>query len=170
MIHPPAKEVDPLVSSVVRSARWSWAPITPGAALHLARWPVAQALVLVVITGMGLPPVVVGLAVTLLLWRTGSLGLSAPAVRAASHGAGAVDRRAADGGRFFTYAALGLQDPDLAPAMRADGAAERRVAFELVRAAGVPILVAIAAGLGRAIAEVGASLMVGGNIVGQGAF
>jgi tungstate transport system permease protein len=65
------------------------------------------------------------------------------------------------------YAALNLQDPDLALAMRADGAVERRVAYELVRAARTPILVAIAAGFGRAIAEVSASLMVGGNIVGQ---
>jgi tungstate transport system permease protein len=51
--------------------------------------------------------------------------------------------------------------------MRADGAAERRVAYELVRATSAPVLIAVAAGFGRAIAEVGASLMVGGNIVGQ---
>src|SRR5437660_810796 len=38
---------------------------------------------------------------------------------------------------------------------------------ELVRAASAQVLVAVAAGFGRAIAEVGASLMVGGNIVGQ---
>jgi tungstate transport system permease protein len=67
----------------------------------------------------------------------------------------------------FTYAALSLQDPDLALAMRADGAVERRVAYELVWAARAPILVAVAAGFARAIAEVGAALMVGGNIVGQ---
>ena len=137
-----------------------------GAALHLSRWPGRRPLVLVVNTGMGLPPVVVGLVVTLLLWRTGPLGslrlLYTPPAMVLAQLIVALPIVAG-----FTYAALGLQDPDLALAMRADGAAERRVAFELVRAARVPVLVAIAAGFGRAIAEVGASLMVGGNIVGQ---
>jgi tungstate transport system permease protein len=136
------------------------------AALRLSRWPGRRPLVVVVNTGMGLPPVVVGLVVTLLLWRTGPLGslrlLYTPAAMVLAQLLVALPIVAG-----FTYAALGLQDPDLALAMRADGAVERRVAFELVRAARVPVLVAIAAGFGRAIAEVGASLMVGGNIVGQ---
>jgi ABC-type tungstate transport system substrate-binding protein len=67
----------------------------------------------------------------------------------------------------FSRAALDLLDPDLALAMRADGAGDRRVGYELARAAGAPVLVAVAAGFGRAISEVGASLMVGGNILGQ---
>jgi len=137
-----------------------------GAALHLSRWPGRRPLVLAVNTGMGLPPVVVGLVVTLLLWRTGPLGslrlLYTPSAMVLAQLIVALPIVAG-----FTYAALGLQDPDLALAMRADGAPEGRVAFELVRAARVPVLVAVAAGFGRAIAEVGASLMVGGNIVGQ---
>jgi tungstate transport system permease protein len=137
-----------------------------GAALHLSRSRGRRPLVVVVNTGMGLPPVVVGLVVTVLLWRTGPLGslrlLYTPPAMVLAQLIVALPIVAG-----FTYAALGLQDPDLALAMRADGAAERRVAFELVRAARVPVLVAIAAGFGRAIAEVGASLMVGGNIVGQ---
>src|SRR5205823_5649083 len=52
-------------------------------------------------------------------------------------------------------------------ALRADGASEPRVAWELARAAQLQVAVAVAAAFGRAIAEVGASLMVGGNIVGQ---
>nr|MBA2449553.1 ABC transporter permease [Chloroflexota bacterium] len=63
--------------------------------------------------------------------------------------------------------ALALLDPEITAALRADGAAEPRVAWELARAARAQVLVAVAAGFGRAIAEVGASLMVGGNIVGQ---
>src|SRR5205807_5978919 len=55
----------------------------------------------------------------------------------------------------------------LALAMRADGAAGPRIGLELARAALAQVLVAIAAGFGRAVSEVGASLMVGGNIVGQ---
>jgi tungstate transport system permease protein len=67
----------------------------------------------------------------------------------------------------FTRAAISLLDPDLVLAMRADGAGEARIGFELARAARASVLVAVAAGFGRAISEVGASLMVGGNIVGQ---
>jgi tungstate transport system permease protein len=137
-----------------------------GAALHLSHSRGRGPMVLIVNTGMGLPPVIVGLVVTLLLWRTGPLGslrlLYTPPAMVLAQLIVALPIVAG-----FTYAALGLQYPDVALAMRADGAAERRVAFELVRAARVPVLVAIAAGFGRAIAEVGASLMVGGNIVGQ---
>jgi tungstate transport system permease protein len=67
----------------------------------------------------------------------------------------------------FTRSALGLLDPELVAALRADGASEPRAALELARAAQAQVLVAVAAGFGRAVAEVGASLMVGGNIVGQ---
>jgi tungstate transport system permease protein len=123
-------------------------------------------LTLLVNTGMGLPPVVVGLAVTLVLWRTGPLGslrlLYTPPAMVLAQLIVAMPIVAG-----FTRAALGLQDPDLVLAMRADGATEPRVGYELLRATLAPVLIAVAAGFGRAIAEVGASLMVGGNIVGQ---
>ena len=67
----------------------------------------------------------------------------------------------------FTRAAVSLLERDLTLAMRADGAGEGRIGRELVAAALTQVLVAVAAGFGRAISEVGASLMVGGNIVGQ---
>src|SRR5947207_980519 len=67
----------------------------------------------------------------------------------------------------LTSAALGLLDDEISAALRVDGAAEPRVAWELARAARAQVLVAVAAGFGRAVAEVGASLMVGGNILGQ---
>jgi tungstate transport system permease protein len=137
-----------------------------GAALHLGRLPARRWLTLAVNTGMGLPPVVVGLAITLLLWRTGPLGalrlLYTPAAMVLAQLIVALPLVAG-----FTRAALDLLDPDLSRAMRTDGAGDRRVAYELVRAAAAQVMVAVAAGFGRAIAEVGASLMVGGNIVGQ---
>jgi len=137
-----------------------------GAALHLGRLPARRPLALAVNTGMGLPPVLVGLVVTLLLWRTGPLGalglLYTPAAMVLAQLIVALPLVAG-----FTRAALDLLEPDLTLAMRADGAVDRRVAYELVRAASAQVLVAVAAGFGRAIAEVGASLMVGGNIVGQ---
>ena len=137
-----------------------------GAALHLGRFPGQGLAAALVNTGMGLPPVVVGLVITILLWRTGPLGplrllftpqamILAQLVVAAPIVAG------------FTRAALDLLDPELAAALRTDGAAEWRVGWELARAARGQVLVAVAAGFGRAIAEVGASLMVGGNIVGE---
>ena len=137
-----------------------------GAALHLGRLPGRRLLTLVVNTGMGLPPVVVGLVVTLVLWRTGPLGalrlLYTPPAMVLAQLIVALPLVAG-----FTRAALDLLDRDLALAMRADGADDRRVAYELVRATLAQVLVAVAAGFGRAISEVGASLMVGGNIVGQ---
>lgn len=137
-----------------------------GVALHLRRIPAHRVLTLLVQTGMGLPPVVVGLVVSILLWRSGPLGalrlLYTPTAMVLAQFIVAMPIVAG-----FTRAALGLLDRDITQALRADGADERRVGAELVRAAWPQVLVAVAAGFGRAISEVGASLMVGGNLLGQ---
>jgi tungstate transport system permease protein len=67
----------------------------------------------------------------------------------------------------LTRVALDSIDRDVLQALRADGAGESRAAWELVQAARPLVVVAVAAAFGRAISEVGASLMVGGNLVGQ---
>ena len=137
-----------------------------GAALHLGRFAGRAPVAVLVNTGMGLPPVVVGLVVLLLLWRTGPLGalrlLYTPQAMILAQLLVALPLVAG-----LTRAALGLLDAEMMDALRADGASEGRVAWELAQAARAQVLVAVAAGFGRAIAEVGASLMVGGNIVGQ---
>lgn len=137
-----------------------------GALLHLGRFPGRGLANALVSTGMGLPPVVVGLLITILLWRSGPLGalrlLFTPPAMVLAQFIVAVPIVAG-----LTRASLDLLDPELAAALRVDGAGERRVAWELAAAARTQMLVAVAAGFGRAIAEVGASLMVGGNIVGQ---
>jgi tungstate transport system permease protein len=137
-----------------------------GAALHLGRLPGRGLATALVNTGMGLPPVVVGLLITILLWRSGPLGplglLFTPPAMVLAQFIVALPIVAG-----LTHAALGLLDPEVTAALRADGATEPRVAWELARAARAQVVVAVAAGFGRAIAEVGASLMVGGNIVGQ---
>jgi ABC-type tungstate transport system substrate-binding protein len=137
-----------------------------GVGLHLKRFRGRRTIGVLVNTGMGLPPVVVGLVVTLLLWRTGPFGelrlLYTPAAMVLAQLVVALPIVAG-----FTRAALDLLDTDLVMALRADGAGDGRAGYELARAAGTPLLVAVAAGFGRAISEVGASLMVGGNIVGQ---
>jgi tungstate transport system permease protein len=137
-----------------------------GIALHVGRFPGRSAGAIVVNAGMALPPVVVGLLVMLVLWRTGPLGslrlLFTPPAMVIAQVIVALPLIAG-----FTRAAISLLDPDLVLAMRVDGAGEARIGWELARAALAQVLVAIAAGFGRAVSEVGASLMVGGNIVGQ---
>jgi tungstate transport system permease protein len=137
-----------------------------GIALHVGRFPGRAPMAVFVNAGMALPPVVVGLLVLLVLWRTGPLGslrlLFTPTAMVIAQVIVAVPLVAG-----FTRAAISLLDPDLVLAMRADGAGEARIGLELARAALAQVLVAVAAGFGRAISEVGASLMVGGNIVGQ---
>ncbi|HEX6513419.1 MAG TPA: ABC transporter permease [Chloroflexota bacterium] len=137
-----------------------------GVVLAIRRFPAHGAVQAVVNTGMGLPPVVVGLVITLLLWRTGPLGFlgllyTPPAMVLAQF---IVAAPIAAG---FSQAAVEMLEPDLIGALRVDGAAFSQLGAELVRAALPQVLVAIAAAFGRAIAEVGASLMVGGNILGQ---
>lgn len=108
----------------------------------------------------------VGLVVTLFLWRTGPFGalglLYTPAAMALAQFLVAAPIAAG-----FTRAALGLLEPDLLAALRVDGAGRLALGWELVRAALPHVLLAVAAAFGRAISEVGASLMVGGNIAGQ---
>jgi tungstate transport system permease protein len=137
-----------------------------GIALHVGRFPGRAPTAVLVNAGMALPPVVVGLVVMLVLWRTGPLGslrlLFTPTAMVIAQVIVAVPLVAG-----FTRAAISLLDPDLVLAMRADGAGEARIGLELARAALAQVLVAVAAGFGRAISEVGASLMVGGNIGGQ---
>jgi tungstate transport system permease protein len=137
-----------------------------GIALQIGRLPGRSAAGVVVNAGMALPPVVVGLLVTLLLWRTGPLGslrlLFTPPAMVVAQTIVAIPLIAG-----FTRAAISLLEPDLVLAMRADGAGETRIGLELALATRAQVLVAVAAGFGRAISEVGASLMVGGNIVGQ---
>jgi ABC-type tungstate transport system substrate-binding protein len=117
-------------------------------------------------TGMGLPPVLVGLVVTLLLWRTGPLGalqlLYTPTAMVLAQFVVAAPLVAG-----FTRSALELLEGDVLGALRVDGAGALAAGRELVHAALPQVLLGVAAGFGRAIAEVGASLMVGGNLVGQ---
>ena len=137
-----------------------------GIALHVGAFPGRMPVGVAVNAGMGLPPVVVGLLVTLMLWRTGPLGplrlLYTPSAMVLAQVLVAMPLVAG-----VTRAAVSLLDADLALAMRADGAGETRIGRELAHAALPQVLIAVAVGFGRAISEVGASLMVGGNIVGQ---
>ena len=117
-------------------------------------------------TGMGLPPVVVGLFVTIFLWRNGPLGfleilytplamILAQAVIATPIVTG------------ITIASIQNLPANLKLQVRALGATRLQTVWILVREARLPLLAAVMAGFGGVISEVGASIMVGGNIKGQ---
>ncbi|MDQ3855324.1 MAG: ABC transporter permease [Chloroflexota bacterium] len=136
-----------------------------GTLLALRRVPGQALLSAAVNTGMGLPPVVVGLVVSLLLWRSGPLGplelLYTPTAMVLAQFVVAAPIAAG-----LSRSAVAGLDPGMVEALRVDGAVWGRVGWESVRAARPQVLVAIAAAFGRAVSEVGASLMVGGNILG----
>jgi tungstate transport system permease protein len=140
--------------------------IPAGAALALARFPGRGLVVSAVNTGMGLPPVVVGLFVTLLLWRSGPLGVweilytpvaivIAQAVIASPIVTG------------ITLAAVQQVPREFRLQLLALGASRRQMVWLVLREARLPMLAAVMAGFGGIISEIGASMMVGGNIKGQ---
>ena len=152
--------------SLVATALAAALGVPLGVALATRRFRGRTLLNLLVNTGMGLPPVVVGLVVTLLLWRTGPLGflglLYSPTAMALAQLVVAAPIVAG-----VTRSALELIDRSVLEALRVDGAGGAAAGRELVLAALPQVLLAVAAGFGRAISEVGASLMVGGNLAGQ---
>jgi tungstate transport system permease protein len=117
-------------------------------------------------TGMALPPVVVGLVVAMMLWRSGPLGdLKLIYTPAAIIIAQTVIAAPVVTG--LTAAALASLDPRLGQQLLGLGASRGQMVWLLWREARLPLLAALMAGFGSVISEVGASMMVGGNIKGQ---
>ena len=136
-----------------------------GTAIALTRFPGKRLLVAVVNTGMGLPPVVVGLFVSLFLWRSGPLGsLGLLYTPAAIVLAQAVIATPIVMG--ITISAIQGLPPGLRLQALALGATRPQMVWILVKEARLPLLAAVMAGFGGVISEVGASIMVGGNIRG----
>jgi tungstate transport system permease protein len=140
--------------------------IPAGVAVALTRFPGRSLLVALVNTGMGLPPVVVGLFVSIFLWRSGPLGalellytptaiVIAQLVIAAPIVTG------------LTIAAMQQLNPKLRLQLVALGASRPQLLWLLMREARLPLLAAVMAGFGGVISEVGASMMVGGNLLGR---
>ena len=140
--------------------------IPAGTALGLAAFPGRRLAIALINTGMGLPPVVVGLLVSLFLWRSGPLGfleiLYTPAAMVIAQVCLAAPIVAG-----LTLAALQQLNPMLRLQLLGLGASRLQVTLLLLREARLPLLAAVMAGFGAVISEVGASLMVGGNIRGQ---
>jgi tungstate transport system permease protein len=140
--------------------------IPAGVGLALARFPGRGLLVTLVNTGMGLPPVVVGLFVSIFLWRSGPLGgfelLYTPAAIVIAQFV-----IAAPIVTGLTIAAMQQLNPKLRLQFMGLGASRGQVLWLLMREARLPLLAAVMAGFGGVISEVGASMMVGGNLLGQ---
>jgi tungstate transport system permease protein len=137
-----------------------------GSFLGLSRFAGRNLLVSLINTGMGSPPVVIGLIVSISLWRNGPLGflhilytpvamiiaqiiISLPIVTS------------------FTLTAIQQLDPKLRLQILALGASRVQMIWLLLKETRLPLLAAIMAGFGAVISEVGASIMVGGNISGH---
>ena len=140
--------------------------IPAGTALALTRFPGRGLVVSAVNSGMGLPPVVVGLFVTILLWRSGPLGaleiLYTPAAIVVAQAV-----IAAPIVTGITLAAVQQVPREFRLQLLALGASRVQMVWVVLREARLPMLAAVMAGFGGVISEIGASMMVGGNIKGQ---
>jgi tungstate transport system permease protein len=137
-----------------------------GTWLGLARFPGRGLAVALVNTGLALPPVVVGLFVYVLLSRQGPLGglgwLYTPSAMIAAQFVLAAPYVAA-----ITLAAVGSVPPELRLQARALGASRWQALLLHLREARLSLMAAVAAGFGAVISEVGAVMMVGGNVRGE---
>ena len=140
--------------------------VSAGAFLAFRRFPGRLIVLSLVNTGMGLPPVVIGLVIAILLWRSGPLGeLGWIYTKNAMILAQTIIATPVITG--FTAASLGALHPRLRLQIYALGASRLQALWLLLLEVRLPVLAAIMAGFGAAISEVGASVMVGGNIAGD---
>ena len=142
-----------------------------GVVLGLNRFFARRLVVAMLYTGMGFPPVVVGLFVYLLLSRSGPLGslhlswipsLFTPQAMVLAQTIIAFPLVAG-----FTMAAVMGVDPKLRQQVLSLGATKQQAAWAILMEAKVGVIVAIVAGFGGIISEVGAVMLVGGNIAGR---
>src|SRR5438552_13176376 len=140
--------------------------IPAGASLALSRFPGRGLVVSAVNTGMGLPPVVVGLFITILLWRSGPVGaweiLYTPAAIVIAQAVIAAPIVIG-----ITLAAVQSVPPAFRLQLLGLGASRLQMTWMILREARLPMLAAVMAGFGGVISEIGASMMVGGNIKGS---
>lgn len=137
-----------------------------GVLLGLKNFPGKRVLLVFVNIGMGIPPVVAGLTITLMLWRSGPFGhlhllYSPTAITMAQI---LVSLPIVIG---LTSSAFQQIDHKMLLLIRALGATKLQQLWILLKELRFAIMAAIMAGFGRVLAEVGAAMMVGGNIKGD---
>jgi len=142
-----------------------------GTLLGLNRFLGRKLVVALLYTGMGLPPVVVGLVVYLLLSRNGPLGqLNWPLIpELFTPGAMIVAQTVISFPLVagLTMAAVMGVDPRLRQQLIALGATPWQAAWTILVEARTGVFVSVIAGFGSIISEVGAVMLVGGNIEGR---
>ncbi|MBU1262703.1 ABC transporter permease [bacterium] len=133
--------------------------------VSLTRFPGRKIVVSLINMGMGLPPVVVGLFVMILFWRNGPAGfmeiLYTPMAMVIAQAIIATPIVTG-----ISLAAIQSLPKDLHLQILALGATRFQMIWILLKEARLPLLAAVMAGFGGVISEVGASIMVGGNIKG----
>ena len=142
-----------------------------GAYLGLNHFYGRRLLIALLYTGMGFPPVVIGLFVYLMLSRSGPLGkLHLPFIPALFTPEAMVVAQTIIAFPIiagFTMAAVMSVDPHLRQQVMALGATKQQAALAVLLEARVGVVVSIIAGFGGIISEVGAVMLVGGNIQGR---
>jgi tungstate transport system permease protein len=139
--------------------------VSIGTIVALTNFSGKRLVISIINTGMGLPPVVVGLFVTIMIWRSGPLGfleilytpyamIIAQAIIATPIVMG------------ISLASIQNLPPNLRLQILSLGASRMQMAWVLIKESKLPLLAAVMAGFGGVISEVGASIMVGGNIKG----
>jgi tungstate transport system permease protein len=145
--------------------------IPVGVLLALRTFPGKRLAVLLVYTGMAFPPVVIGLFVYLFLSRNGVLGsldlswlpsLFTPGAMIIAQTIIAFPLVAG-----FTMAAVAGVDPALRQQVTALGASPVQSSAAVLDEARTGVIAAVVAGFGGIISEVGAVMLVGGNIEGR---
>jgi tungstate transport system permease protein len=136
-----------------------------GTALAMGQFRSRRLWISLINTGMALPPVVVGLVVSIFLWRSGPLGLlhlmyTPTAIVIAQT---IIATPVITG---LTISAIQQLNPRLRLQLYGLGASRLQMIWLLWREAKMPLLAALMAGFGSVISEVGASMMVGGNLKG----
>lgn len=137
-----------------------------GILLGLKKFPGRKLILVFINIGMGLPPVVAGLWITILLWRSGPLGhlqlLYTPTAIIMAQVL--VSLPILTG---LTASAFQQIDEKMLMQIKAFGATKLQTLKILIIETRIAILAAIIAAFGRVMAEVGAAMMVGGNIKGD---
>jgi tungstate transport system permease protein len=139
--------------------------VSIGTAVALTTFRGKKLVISIINTGMGLPPVVVGLFVTIMIWRNGPFGfLEILYTPTAIIVAQAIIATPIVMG--ISLAAIQNLPPNLRLQILSLGASRLQMVWVLIKEARLPLLAAVMAGFGGVISEVGASIMVGGNIKG----
>ena len=137
-----------------------------GAFMGLQRFPGRRIAVALLYTGMGFPPVVIGLFVYLLLSRAGPLGalgwLFTPNAMILAQAIISFPLVAG-----FTMSAVAGVDPGLRLQLQSLGASTAQASRAILWEARSGVIVSVIAGFGSIISEVGAVMLVGGNIEGS---